>query len=166
MIITELIDSKIIMGERNYEAAINLVVTAAQHELVIFDQDFTKGGFASREKFELLQRFLSKKMTNKLTIILQNTHFFSNNCPRLQSLLSTYGHMMTVFETNDTAKIAKECFVVADKKHYCHRFHIDQARFKYALDAQNNESVAGLLMRYDAIFTETTAVFSATKLGL
>ena len=167
----ELTANKIITGERNYEAALALVIAAAQHELLIFDQDFTKGDFASNERFVLLQEFLSKNSNNKLTIILQNTQFFINNCPRILALLSTYSHRMTVYETNETAKIAKECFVIADRSHYCQRFHIDQARFKYGLNkedlrAEDLETTAGLLMRYDALLAETTSALSNTKLGL
>ncbi len=168
---TELFANKIITGERNYEAALNLIIAAAQHELLIFDQDFTKGEFASGKKFLLLQEFLNKNSNNKLTIILQNTQFFINNCPRLLALLSTYGHRMTVYETNETPKIAKECFVIADKTHYCKRFHINQARFKYALSKEDLskedlEAIANLLMRYDALLAETTIALSNTKLGL
>lgn len=79
-------------------------------------------------------------------------------------LLSIYGHKMRVYETNDFAKIAKDCFVIADKKHYCHRFHIDQARFKFALN--DVETTASLLLRYDELLAETADIISATKLGL
>jgi hypothetical protein len=95
---------------------------------------------------------------------LQNTTHFVQNCPRLFELLKLYGHQMVVFETNDNAKIAKDCFVIADKRHYCRRFHIDQARFKYALD--DLEECANLNMRFDELMDETTEALSVTKLGL
>ena len=71
---------------------------------------------------------------------------------------------MTVYETNDTAKVAKDCFVIADKRHYLRRFHIDQARFKYAFDDETE--AANLLMRFSELLDETTESVSATKLGL
>ena len=71
---------------------------------------------------------------------------------------------MVVYETNDTAKVAKDCFVIADKQHYVRRFHIDQARFKYALNEV--EECANLGMRFDELLDETTEAVSATKLGL
>jgi hypothetical protein len=71
---------------------------------------------------------------------------------------------MVVYETNDAAKVAKDCFVIADKRHYLRRFHIDQSRFKYALD--DLEECANLNMRFDELLDETADVVSATKTGL
>ena len=161
---TELKPDTIILGERNYEAALNLVIAKAQNELLIFDQDFVRGDYGSAVRFELLFEFLSHNDLSKLTIILQSTEHFVNNCPRLFELLKLYGHKMTVFETNDAAKVAKDCFVIADKRHYCRRFHIDQARFKYAFD--DEETCASLNKRFEELLEETTEAISVIKLGL
>ena len=160
----ELKPDTIILGERNYEAALDLVIARAENELLIFDQDFARGDFASLQRFNLLNDFLSKNDLSKLTIILQNTAHFANNCPRLFELLKLFGHKMVVYETNDVAKIAKDCFVIADKRHYLRRFHIDQARFKYAFD--NETEAANLLMRFDELLEETSEEISVTRLGL
>ncbi len=160
----ELKPDTIILGERNYEAALDLVIAEAKDELLIFDQDFVHGDFASQQRFEILFEFLSKNNLSKLTIILQNSTHFVQNCPRLFELLKLYGHKMTVFETNDNAKIAKDCFVIADKRHYLRRFHIDQARFKYAFD--DLEECANLQIRFNELLDETTEAVSVTKLGL
>lgn len=160
----ELKPDTIILGERNYEAALDLVIARAENELLIFDQDFARGDFASLQRFNLLNDFLSKNDLSKLTIILQNTAHFANNCPRLFELLKLFGHKMVVYETNDVAKIAKDCFVIADKRHYLRRFHIDQARFKYAFDDETE--AANLLMRFDELLEETSEEISVTRLGL
>lgn len=160
----ELVADSVMLGERNYAMALDLVIAQAENHLLIFDQSFEKGDYASSKRFELIQLFLAKNATSELTIILQNAQFFSVNCPRLFDLLSIYGHKMRVFETNDFAKIAKDCFVIADKKHYCRRFHIDQARFKFALN--DVETSASLLLRYDELLAETADTISVTKLGL
>ena len=160
----ELVSNTIITGERNYAAALDLVIAEAKHELLIFDQDFASGDYASLTRFNLLHAFLSDNLLSKLTIILHSADFFSAHCPRLYELLETYGHKMTVFETNDHAKIAKDCFVLADKQHYLRRFHIDQARFKYALN--DMETTASLAIRFDELMEETTEAISVGKLGL
>lgn len=160
----ELTADSVMLGERNYSAALDLVIAQAENHLLIFDQSFERGDYASLKRFKLIQDFLAKNAQSELTIILQNTQFFSVNCPRLFDLLSIYSHKMRVFETNDFAKIAKDCFVIADKKHYCRRFHIDQARFKFALN--DVETAASLLLRYDELLAETADMISATKLGL
>ena len=161
---TELIPNTIILGELNYEAALDIVIAQAKNELLIFDQDFERGDYASQQRFEQLYTFLSKDDLSKLTVILQNSEHFIQHCPRLFELLKLYSHKMVVFETNDNAKLAKDCFVIADKRHYVRRFHIDQARFKYALN--DVEECASLSMRFDELLDETTETVSATKLGL
>ena len=161
---SELIADRIIMGERNYAAALDLVIAQAENHLLIFDQDFSKGDYVSLKRFALIQGFLTKNAQSQLTIILQNAQFFMLNCPRLFELLTVYAHKMRVYETNDFAKIAKDCFVIADKKHYCRRFHIDQARFKFALN--DVETSASLLLRYDELLAETAEAISAIKLRL
>ena len=160
----ELVADSLVLGERNYAAALDLVIAQAENHLLIFDQSFEKGDYASLKRFELIQQFLAKNAASELTIILQNAQFFSVNCPRLFDLLSIYGHKIRVFETNDFAKIAKDCFVIADKQHYVRRFHIEQARFKYALN--DVEECANLGMRFDELLDETTEAVSTTKLGL
>ena len=99
-----LIPNQIIHGERLYEEAINIILATAQNELLIFDQDLSHGDFASLQKFDFFQQFLSENINSRLTIVLQSTAFFQEKCPRLFSLLAIYGHKMTVYETNDTAK--------------------------------------------------------------
>ncbi len=160
----ELKPDTIILGERNYEAALSLVIAEAKDELLIFDQDLAHGDYASQKRFDLLFAFLSQNSLSKLTIILQNTEYFVNSCPRLFELLKLYGHKMTIFETNDNAKIAKDCFVIADNRHYLRRFHIDQARFKFAFDDENES--ANLLTRFGELMDETADAVSATRLGL
>ncbi len=161
---TELIPDTIILGERNYEAALDMLIAEATSELLIFDQHFLKGDYASQKRFELLYHFLSSNPLSKLTVILQDTQHFTNHCPKLFELLRLFGHKMTVYETNDAAKIAKDCFVIADKRHYLRRFHIDQARFKFAFD--DEEMAASLMMRFDELLEETASVVSVTQLGL
>lgn len=161
---TELKPGSVLLGERNYAAAIDLVIAAAQVELLIFDQDLSRGDFACVSRYGLLHDFLSKNPLAKLTLILHDTTRFSNDCPRLLRLLETYGHKMTVYATNEAAKVAKDCFVIADNKHYVRRFHIDQARFKYNIDDETE--AANLNTRFGELLEETSDTISVTKLGL
>jgi hypothetical protein len=159
-----LIPNTIMLGERNYDNALNLVIQSASRELLIFDQDFAHGNYASAERCALITQFLSQNPLSQLTIVLQSADFFLQHCPRLFELLKQYGHKMTVYETNDVAKIAKDCFVIADKRHYCRRFHIDQARFKYAMDDEIEST--NLYTRFQELIEETNQTLTATQLGL
>ncbi|MGZ8250840.1 MAG: DUF7931 domain-containing protein [Methylophilaceae bacterium] len=161
---TELIENAVLTGEKNYEAALNQLIQKAERELLIFDQDFGKGGYASLKRFELIRDFLAKDRQNRLVIVLQDAGYFTTQCPRLFQLLVTYSHVMTVYQANDNAKVAKDNFVIADQRHYLRRFHIDQARFKYAFD--DIEAVNMLNMRFDELLQETSHTISITALGL
>jgi hypothetical protein len=154
----------ILTGERLYAEAIDIMLGSAKHTLRIFDQDFRHGDFASPHKYALLRNFLSKNLNSSLTIILQDTTFFREKCPRLMELLEMYGHKMRVFETNDTVKHAKDCFILADAAHYLKRIHIDQARFRYAFN--DAPSIEGLSLRFNELMEATQDRVSATTLGL
>lgn len=54
---TALIADSVMLGERNYAAALDLVIAQAENHLLIFDQDFEKGDYASLKRFELIQTF-------------------------------------------------------------------------------------------------------------
>ena len=159
-----LIQNQILMGEKLYAEAIHLVLANAVHEINIFDQDLSRGDFANLQKYELLKDFLSNNVTSKLTIILQDTLYFQEKCPRLFGLLAIYGHKMAVLETNETAKHAKDCFILADNKHYIKRIHIDQARFKYVLNDES--SVEQLTTRFEELLETTHHRVPVTTLGL
>lgn len=161
---SELIPDQIIIGEQLYAEAINIILASATHELLIFDQDLSHGEFASKQKFELLQQFLNRSPSNQLTIVLQNTDYFKNKCPRLLDLLTIYGHKMAVYETNESVKHAKECFILADDKNYVKRIHIDQARFRYGLDDLATASL--LNTRFKELLEATHDVVTISRLGL
>jgi len=161
---SELIENQVVTGERNYESALDIVIQRAERELLIFDQDISKGAYGSLKRFELIRDFLARGREVKLILVMHNTDYFTTQCPRLYELLGIYGHVMTVYQTSEQARVAKDTFVIADNKHYVRRLHIDQARFKYALD--DVETAAMLNMRFDELLQETSHTISVTALGL
>jgi len=156
--------NQIIVGEHLYSDAIDLILASARQELLIFDQDLSHGNFASFKKYTLLQDFLSTNITSHLSIILQDTAFFQDKCPRLFDLLVIYGHKMSVHITNSSVKHAKDCFILADGQHYVKRIHIDQARFKYALN--DKVSVEALNNRFNELKEAIQDVVTIKPLGL
>ncbi len=156
--------NSVILGEHEYILALDLIISSAKEKLLIFDQDFSTGDFASVKRYEAIHSFLNQHPASELTIILQDADFFTTQCPRLFDLLSIYGHKMTVYETNNHAKIAKDCFVLADNISYIRRFHIDQARFRFMQD--DEETTASLANRFDELMQETSHQLTVSKLGL
>ncbi len=160
----QLAQNTILLGEWDYQTAINTVIAQAERELLIFDQDLARGDYASIKRTELIRTFLAKSRSNKLTVVVHDASYFMQSCPRLFGLLEIYGHSMTVYQTNEEAKVAKDCFVIADQSHYIRRFHIDQARFKYALN--DIDTSAMLNMRFEELLQATSHTISPTSLGL
>ncbi len=160
----ELKPDVVILGERNYEAALDLVIARAEHELLIFDQHLRVGAYHTSRRYELIQDFLRRNPQNRLQMVLHDADFFSQQCPRLFGLLKTYSHAISVLLTNDHAKVAKDCFVIADDRDTVRRAHIDHARFRYTLD--DPETAASLRHRFEEILSETSEPVTATMLGL
>ncbi|MDD2833656.1 MAG: hypothetical protein PHD12_06545 [Methylotenera sp.] len=159
-----LTSNQIITGEHLYNEATQFMLASAQHELLIFDQDLSRGDFASVHQYELFRAFLAAHLNSRLVIILQDTRYFLHQCPRLLGLLKIYAHKMQVFVTNDKVKHAKDCFILADGEHYLRRFHIDQARFKYAL--HDKTTVESLNLRFNDLKEATQDLVTVTPLGL
>lgn len=161
---SSLVPDQIITGEQLYSDAINLILENAQRELLIFDQNLSHGNFASLQKYTLLEQFLSKNIASRLSIILQDAAFFQEKCPRLFNLLEVYGHKMSVHITNASVKHIKECFILADGLHYIKRIHIDQPRFRYALN--DKASVEMLNNRFEELKEAIQDVVTTKQLGL
>lgn len=159
-----LTQNTILNSEHLYAEAIAIILANAERELLIFDQDLSRGNFASLQKVDLLKQFLNKSPSSQLTIILQNKQFFEENCPRLRDLMAIYGHKMTVYETNQTAKHAKDCFILADGKGYVKRIHTDQARFVYSLDDRTTVNL--LNSRFNELREATQEALTISRLGL
>jgi hypothetical protein len=160
----ELKPDTVILGERNYDAALDIVFARAERELLIFDQHLKSGAYHTTARCALIETFLRKDAQNRLLMVLHEADFFTQHCPRLFGLLKTYGHAIQVLLTNDHAKVAKDCFIIADNLHTVRRVHIDHARFKYTLD--DPETAATLRQRFDEILLETSEPVTASTLGL
>ena len=154
----------ILLGERSYEAATRLMIEQAQKELLIFDPNLSRGDYQGSAVVEALRQFLAKSRSNKLVIVVHDQSFMVERCARLLNLLKVYGHLITVYETVDTAKTALDAFILADKSHYLRRFHIDQARFKYVFD--DIVETNALYERYEQLVDGATVASLSTHVGL
>jgi hypothetical protein len=163
-LIDEVPPDRILSGRQAYETALDIVIKSAERELLIFDHDLATGGYSGLKRFEALYGFLGKLRQNRLTFILHDTAFITSRCPRLIGLLKLYSHAIVINQTNEQARPVKDTFVIADQAHYVRRFHIDNTRFRYAL---NDETGAQPLYEKFCELREASheAVF-ATALGL
>lgn len=155
---------RMLNGERDYEAAIERVIDAAQHTLHIFDDDLANGGYGSLKRYDALNAFLRKSGKNRLVIVLHDTEHVSGYCPRIMNLLKTHSHAMAIHKTMEHALIASDPFVVADELHYLHRFHRDGARSLLALD--DPSGARQIEERFQQLLEASHPAVFATTLGL
>ena len=129
-----LVQHRMLNGEVEYEAAIDEVIDRAERTLHIFDTDLTAGGYSTARRFEALRSFLMKNRANRMVMVLHETDHLTRYCPRLMNLLKLYSHAISIFKTEEHARIASDPVVIADEAHYVHRFHANGARALQALD--------------------------------
>ncbi len=155
---------KVLIGERDYERALAHIVASAEKTLMIFDPDLSRGAFKSQQIADILQTFLAKARYAKLTIIVHDSKFLNEYCVRLLKLLHVFGHQMEIRVSDERAHIAQDAMVIADAKHTIHRFHIQQARFKYVMD--DSVMARPLIERYEELLEASPTIISASTLGL
>lgn len=151
-------------GPREYEEAINTVISHARHSLRIFDNDLRNEGYNSQERFELLQNFLLRNRANQLTLVLHDTAYLTNECPRMMNLLRQFSHAIGILRTTEEARGATDPFIIADDEHFLHRFHYDHPRA--ALTLNDKEGALDLIRRFNEIVEASEPAAPPTTLGL
>ena len=144
--------------------AIDALVERANHSLRVFDVDCSEGGWNSAGRAERLGAFLRRTRGGRLELIVHDTRFLVQSCPRLIALLRRYGHAMTVYRTGPDAKTAMDPLTIADDRHFLHRFHIDGARASLAFDAP--VAARPLVARFEEIWATGEPGLTGTVLGL
>lgn len=151
-------------GPREYEEAINTVISHARHSLRIFDNNLRNEGYNSQERFELLQNFLLRNRANQLTLVLHDTTYLTNECPRMTNLLRQFSHAISILRTTEEARGATDPFIIADDEHFLHRFHYDHPRA--ALTLNDKEGALDLIRRFNEIVEASEPAVPPTTLGL
>ncbi len=161
---TEPLQHDILEGEVAYAQAIDHVIGLAQRTLHVFDADLAIGGYVSMDRYVALRDFLQRDRGNRLVIVLHDTSHLTGHCPRLMELLRIHAHAAAVWQTHEHARYASDPFVIADGRHYVHRFHRDGRRF---LLARHDPAGAGELEDGFAQLLEAShPAAPATTLGL
>ncbi|MBK6396536.1 MAG: hypothetical protein IPF73_19125 [Betaproteobacteria bacterium] len=66
---------------------------------------------------------------------MHDTRWLAQSCPRLITVLRHYGHAISVYRTGAEARNAMDPLVIADDRHFLHRFHVDGPRAALAFDS-------------------------------
>ena len=145
-------------------AAIDELIGLAQHKLQVFDVDLAQTGWNTAARAANLAAFLRRTPTARLDLIVHDTRWLEQSCPRLVDLIRRYSTAITVYKTGTEARVAMDPLVIADGRHFLHRFHIDQPRASLVID--NSQMAGPLVTRFEEIWATGEPGMAGTVLGL
>ncbi len=144
--------------------AVDALIDRARSQLRIFDVDGREWGWQRAERAERLAAFLRRRRGARIDMIVHETRWLEQSCPRLLALLRTWSHAMAVYRTGPEARGAMDPLIIADDRHFLHRFHVDGARAVLVFDTPS--AARPLIERFDEIWATGEPGLSGTVLGL
>lgn len=145
------------------ERAVDEVVCRAHRRLVVFSSRLD-AEWNRESRVDPIRRFCLDSRRNQLRIVLHDAGTAYRSCPRLLALLRQFSHIISVQETLYHAKHVYDPFVLADDRHYLHRFHHDSASGLLALDDPVGATV--LHDRFEELWLASEPAIPATTIGL
>ena len=145
-------------------AAIDELIGLAQHKLQVFDVDLSQTGWNTAARASSLAAFLRRAPAARMDLILHDTRWLEQACPRLVDLVRRYSTAITVYKTGTEARVAMDPLVIADGRHFLHRFHIDHPRASLVID--NSQLAGPLVARFEEIWATGEPGVAGTVLGL
>ena len=144
--------------------AIDRLIALATTRLVVFDRDLSEGGWNGALRADRIAAFLRRSRNVRMSIIVHEVRYLEASCPRLTDLLKVYGHAMQVWRTGVEARGATDALVIADDRHFLHRYHVDQPRATLAIDMPG--ATKPLLARFEEIWATGEPALGGSVLGL
>jgi len=145
-------------------AAIDELVDLAQERLQIFDVDLSQCGWQTAGRAERLAAFLRRSPGARIELIAHDLRFLETSCPRLLALLKPHSHAITVYRAGAEARSANDPLVIADGRHFLHRYHVGQPRATFVVGQP--QLARPWVMRFGEIWATGEPGLGATVLGL
>ncbi len=145
-------------------AAIDELIGLARQRLQIFDVDLSQCAWQGVARAQGLSTFLRRAPHARIELILHDMRWFEASCPRILALLKLHSHAITIYQTGAEARSAMDPLLIADGRHFLHRFHISQPRA--ALAIEQPQLARPLVTRFEQIWATGQPGLSATVLGL
>lgn len=155
---------RLLATRADFRAAVDEVMGLAKRELRIFDPDLADYGFNSPATEERLNQFLLASRTNRLLIVVHDTTYITQECPRLLRLLRSHSNSIFINQTDEAIRNLEDVLMVADDAHYVRRPNRDQPKGVVLLNDANE--TRGWLNRFEEIWEQSTPAVSATTLGI
>jgi len=156
-------EHKPITGFKDYESAIDGLVTMALGRIRIFDRRLS-ADYNAAVRIDAMRAFLLANRANRISIVVHDAERIRGECPRLVSLQRQFANAISIHRTLSLARGVYDPFCVADGSHYARRFHFDSMRGALALN--DAEGAAELVRRFDEIWEASHPAVTATTLGL
>jgi hypothetical protein len=144
--------------------ALDRVIGLAQQRLQIFDINLSEGGWQSATRAAILAAMLRRSPHARIDLIVHDTRWMETSCPRLLALQKTHTLALTIYKTGAEARSAMDPLLIADGRHFVHRFHIDHPRASVAIEQPL--LARPLVMRFEQIWATGEPGLSPTVLGL
>jgi hypothetical protein len=144
--------------------AIDWLLALATQRVLVFDRALADTGWESAARAENVKAFLRRSHGAELRIIVHDTRHLESACPRLTTLLRTYGHAMSVWRTGVEARGATDALTIADGRHALHRYHVERPRATLLVEMP--QVVRPLVERFDEIWATGEPAVGGTTLGL
>lgn len=140
----------LLMGEKEYRAAIDTVLDNAHSAIEIFDHDLAALRLEEPQRLTKLANFLHAQHTCKLRIVIHQTQLLDSYMPRLMNLFAHYTHAVEVRQSPANLRSLVDTHLLADARHGVRRFHIDHARC--ALIREDPVAIQPWQQRFEALW--------------
>jgi hypothetical protein len=154
-----------LLGSRaDFQAGIAELLALAQRTVRIFDPDLADYGFNAPAAEEKLNAFLLASRANRLMIVVHDTQYITQSCPRLMRLLRQYSHAISIYQTHEAIRNVEDVLMVVDDAHYLRRPQREQ--YNGVIVMHDAGETRGWLNRFGEIWEQSAPAVSATTIGL
>ena len=144
--------------------ATDALLALGTQRILVFDRDLADTGWDGAQRADNVKAFLRRSRHAQLRVIVHDTRFLEQACPRLLALTRVYGHAMSVWRTGVEARGASDALLIVDAQHALHRYHADQPRA--TLLTSMPQAVRPLVDRFEEIWATGEPAVGGTTLGL
>jgi len=155
---------RVLASRADFRNGVDGILNMVKRELRVFDRDLADYGFNTPATEELLRNFLLASRTNRLLIVVHDTTYITQSCPRLLRLLQDFSQAVLINQTDEAIRNLDDVLMVGDDEHYLRRPRYDQP--KGVLMLCDAGETRGWLNRFEEIWARSAQAVSATTVGL
>ena len=147
-----------------YQIALDQLMATAEHSIRIYDRDLQAGDFNSKARYERLHDFCLAGGARRIEILLDDTAYVQNRCPRLMTLLRDFSHVIEIRQIEPDSERPDYGFALGDRSAVLKRFDMDAMHGQF--DPDDAANAAMLHQQFDLLWQRAAGSVSTTTLGL